>query len=271
MMNVVVIVETFIAFVIAVTLHEASHAAMAALLGDGSPGGAGRLSLNPRRQMAGIGTIVAIALCFGIPAPLGGAAGVLAPASGAPVGLGWGKPVDVDTRRMRVGPDVGVFLVALTGPVFSLIMGLLFSIVLHFVPNYNQLTIFSYRCADDQGALLQTCLGHAQPGWELRIEQFIFLLAATNILIAVLNLIPLYPLDGYHMLFALLPNDPAVRFRNAQGYMELGLLALFFLLPFLLQFVGLEFLNPGYWLGQLSVWLAARIAGPIYPLFVYLL
>lgn len=271
-MNVIVIVETFIAFVIAVTLHEASHAAMAALLGDGSPGGAGRLSLNPRRQMAGIGTIVALTLCFGIPVPLGGGiAGLLAPAGGAPVGLGWGRPVEPDTRRMRVGPDVGVFLIALTGPVFSLIMGLLFSILLHFAPNYNALTFSTYRCVGESGALLQTCLGHAQPGWELRIEQFIFLLAATNILIAVLNLIPLYPLDGYHIVFAMLPNDPAVRFRNAQGYMEISLLALFFLLPVLLQFVGLDFLNPGYWLGQVSVWLAARIAGPIYPLFVYLL
>lgn len=258
-MNVIVIVETFIAFVIAVTLHEASHAAMAALLGDGTPGSAGRLSLNPRRQMAGIGAIVAIALCFGI--PLGG----------QPVGLGWGKPVDVDTRRMRVGPDLGVFLVALTGPVFSLIMGLLFSILLHFVPGYNALTIFTYRCLGGSGSLLQTCLSHAQPIWELRLEQFIFLLAATNILFALLNVIPLYPLDGYHILFALLPNDPAVRFRNAQGYMEFGLLILFFLIPYLLQVVGLEFLNPGYWLGQWSTLLATRVAGPAYPLFVYLL
>ena len=260
-MNVIVIVETFIAFVIAVTLHEASHAAMAALLGDGSPGGAGRLSLNPRRHMAGIGAIVAVSLCFGI--PLGG----------QPVGLGWGKPVEVDTRRMRIGPDMGLLLVALTGPVFSLIMGLLFSILLHFVPGYNDLTIFTYRCLGSAGygSLLQTCLAHAQPAWELRVEQFIFILAVTNILIALLNILPLYPLDGYHILFALLPNDPAVRFRTMQGYMELGLLVLFFLVPYLLQFVGLEFLNPGYWLGQWSTILATRVAGPAYPLFVYLL
>jgi Zn-dependent protease len=209
--------------------------------------------------MASIGTIVAVSLCFGI--PLGG----------APVGLGWGKPVEVDTRRMRVGPDLGVFLVALTGPVFSLIMGLLFSILLHFAPGYNELTIFSYRCFPSAGVTLQTCLGHAQPAWELRLDQFVFLLASTNILIALLNVLPLYPLDGYHMLFALLPNDPAVRYRNAQGYMEFGLLILFFLIPYLLQIVGLEFLNPGFWLGQWSTFLASRIAGPAYPLFVYLL
>lgn len=257
--NTLVIVETFVAFVIAVTLHEAAHAAMAALLGDGSPGGAGRLSVNPRRQMASIGTIVAATLCFGI--PLGG----------APVGLGWGKPVEVDTRRMRVGPDAGVFLVALAGPAFSLIMGLLFSIVLHFLPGYDSLSIFVNRCSVESGSTLQLCLSHAQPIWQLRLEQFLFLLATTNILLALLNLIPLHPLDGYGMLFALLPNGPAVRFRDFQPYMEVALLVIFFLIPYLLSLVRLDALNPGFWLGQWSSALAARIAGGAYLLFVYTL
>lgn len=258
-MNTLVVAETFLAFIIAVTLHESAHAAMAALLGDGSPGGAGRLSLNPRRQMASIGTIVAITLSFGI--PLGG----------APVGLGWGKPVETDTRRMRVGPDTGIFLIALAGPAFSLVMGLLFSIVLHFMPGYGTLSIFADRCSIESGSLLQFCLSHAQPAWQLRIEQFLFLLASTNILLALLNLIPLHPLDGYNMLFALLPNGPAVRFRDFQPYMELLLLVLFFLIPYLLQIVHLDFLNPGYWLGQWSTTLVARVAGAAYPLFVYTL
>jgi Zn-dependent protease len=257
-MNTLVIVETFLAFIIAVTLHEAAHAAMAALLGDGSPGNAGRLSLNPRRHMASIGTIVAITLSFGIPLGIG-----------APVGLGWGKPVEMDTRRMRVGPDAGIFLVALAGPTFSLFMGLLFSIVLHFLPGYNSLSIFVDRCSFESGSMLQVCLSHAQPVWQLRLEQFLFLLAATNILLALVNLIPLHPLDGYNLLFALLPNGPAVRFRDFQPYMEIALLALFFLIPWLLAFVQLGALNPGYWLGQWSAALAARIAGAAYPLFVY--
>ncbi len=256
-MNTLVIAETFFAFIIAVTLHEAAHAATAALLGDGSPGGAGRLSLNPRRQMAAIGTIVAITLSFGI--------------GGLPVGLGWGKPVEMDTRRMRVGPDTGMFLVALAGPAFSLIMGLLFSIVLHFMPHYLALTSYANHCAGDSGATLQFCLSQAQPVWQLRVEQFLFVLAATNILLALINLIPLHPLDGYNMLFALLPNAPAIRFRDFQPYMEFTLLVIFFLIPYLLTFMRLGFLNPGFWFGQWSIALASRVAGSSYPLFVYAL
>lgn len=258
-MNTIVIAETFLAFVIAVTLHEAAHAAMAFLLGDGTPRSEGRLSANPRRQMATIGTIVAITLSFG--------------AGGLPAGLGWGKPVEVDSRKMRVGPDVGIFLVALAGPAFSLVMGLLFSIILHFFPHYIALNDLATRCVSDAGfgSTLQQCLAHAQPVWQLRVEQFLFLLAATNILLALVNLIPLYPLDGYHLLFALLPNDPAVRFRDFRPFMELVLLIVFFLIPYLLAYVHLEFLNPGYWLTSWSVDLASRVAGAAYQIFVYFL
>ncbi len=258
-MNTLVIVETFLAFVIAITLHEAAHAGMAWLLGDGSSWAAGRLSVNPRRQMAAIGSIVAVTLSFGI--PLGG----------LPVGLGWGKPVEVDARRMRVGPDSGVFLVALAGPVFSLLMGFLFAVILRLMPGYQMLAQFAVRCDGATGSLLQACLGHAQPIWQLRLEQFLFILAATNIVLAVVNLIPLHPLDGYNMLFALLPNAPAVRLRDLQPYMEAILLIIFFLVPYLFELIGLSLLNPGYWIGFLAQVITGGIAGPIYPAFVYAL
>ncbi|MGH2505002.1 MAG: site-2 protease family protein [Ktedonobacterales bacterium] len=257
-MNTLVIVETFIAFIIAVTLHEAAHAAMAGLLGDGSSASAGRLSVNPRRQLATVGSIVAMTLSFGI--PLGG----------LPVGLGWGKPVEVYTRRLRVGPDTGVFLVALAGPVFSLLMGILFAVILRFMPGYQELTLFSGRCLG-AGSLLQTCLSHAQPIWQLRLEQFLYVLAASNILLAVANLIPLHPLDAYDMLFAVLPNGPAVRFQDFKPYMELVLLVIFFLIPYLFALMGLDFLNPGYWLGYLAQAATSAITGPAYAQFVYFL
>lgn len=258
-MNTVVVAETFVAFVIAVTLHEAAHAAMALLLGDDSPRAEGRLSVNPRRQMAAIGTIVALTLSFS--------------AGGIPAGLGWGKTVEVDTRRIRVGPDAGIFLVALAGPLFSLLMGLFFGILLHFAPGYVSLNELVGRCTLDSGmgATLQQCLSHAQPIWQLRLEQFIFLLAATNILLAITNLIPLHPLDGYNIVFALLPNDAAVRFRDFRPYMEFCLLILFFVIPFLLELIHLGFLNPGYWLASFAAELASHLSGVAYLQFVYIL
>ncbi|HEV2461850.1 MAG TPA: hypothetical protein VGS80_26130, partial [Ktedonobacterales bacterium] len=121
--NVILFVETFIAFVIAVTLHESAHAAAAAALGDSSPAAAGRLSLAPRRQMAAIGTIVAIVYSFGI----------------CPAGMGWGRPMDVDARRLRVGPNFGLILVALAGPLINLAIGIGIVLALPLIPGYDQL------------------------------------------------------------------------------------------------------------------------------------
>ena len=105
--NVIVVVETFIAFILAVVIHEAAHAATAALLGDTTLAARRRLSLNPRRQLSAIGVIVAIAQSFNLYA-----------------GLGWGKTLEVDARRLRVGPNLGTILVALAGPVVNAIIGI---------------------------------------------------------------------------------------------------------------------------------------------------
>ena len=145
-MNAIVAVEAFIAFVLAITIHEAAHAAMASTLGDSTAASRGRLSLWPPRQMATIGTMVAIILIF----------------SGIPAGLGWGKPVEIDERRMRVGPDLGMALVAISGPLANLALGVVLAIALRFVPNYTALSTAALRCGGE-GGFLQQCLSHAQP------------------------------------------------------------------------------------------------------------
>lgn len=252
-MNIVLIVETFIAFVIAVTLHEAAHTAAAAMLGDRSPVAAGRLSLAPTRQMAAVGTIVAIFYSFS-------AAG----------GLGWGRPITVDAKRLRVGPNFGLILVALAGPLLNLVLGVAIAFGLAFLPGYSELGGRVAVCnpvqggflgpAVHQGIALQNCLSTAQPAYLLRIDQFLFTFAVTNIVIALLNIIPLYPLDGYRVLFALLPAPQAISFRRAEPYMEIILLVIFFLVPWLLGILGIGF-DPG----RILIGLAQSLAGGFAP------
>lgn len=250
--NVILIVETFIAFVIAITLHEAAHAGMATLLGDATPSSEGRLTVAPRTQMAGVGTIVAIVSCFGV----------------FPGGLGWGKPVDIDARRLRIGPNAGSILVALAGPLMNAILGVAVSFGLLLIPGFQRLGVASLRCdnAANGGALnfgvsLQNCLSQAQPWYLVRIEQFLLAFAATNILIALLNIIPLHPLDGYRVLYALLPTRPALRFRDFEPYMELALLVIFFVIPWILSFVHLFTFDPSGLLISASNGIVANIVG----------
>lgn len=228
--NVLIIAEAFLAFVVAITLHEWAHAAMATLLGDSTAVSRGRLSLAPARQMAPIGTMVAIVLSFSLAA-----------------GFGWGRPIEIDARRMRVGANLGTILVALAGPLLNAVLGVVILVGLTFVPSAGALQMAQFHCGGF-GQMLQSCLAAAQPVWALRLEQFAFVFALTNILIALLNILPLHPLDGYHVLFALLPDGPAIRFRGWMPYMETTLLIIFFVVPVLFAFLGVGNVSPAGWL-----------------------
>lgn len=244
--NILLVVETFLAFALAVSIHEAAHAGMAALLGDAAPVGVGRLSLAPRRQMAAIGTIVGIVFSVSL----------------VPGGLGWGRPVDVDARRLRVGPNFGLILVALTGPLANLLIGVLILFGLTLIPGYTSLDPALIHCQGQPvGQALQTCLSvHSQSVPLLRFNQLAYTFAVTNIILALINVIPLHPLDGYRIVFALLPAPQAISFRRLEPYMELGLLVLFFVLPILFGFLRIPF-N----LGQNFIGWAQQIAASIAP------
>lgn len=255
-MNIFLVIETFVAFILAITLHEAAHAAVASALGDGSAEGAGRLSLVPTRQMATIGTIVAIVFSFAI----------------VPAGLGWGRTVDVDARRMRVGPNTGLILVALAGPALNLLLGLIIVVLLTLVPGYSALNSAASHCIFfSTGQQVQACLSTAtaQPGYLLRIEQFAFTFAVTNIVLALINIIPLHPLDGYRVLYALLPSPQAIGFRRFEPYMELILLVIFFVVPYVFAFLAISF-SPGDILINWALQILSNISPNIRLFYLFL-
>ena len=245
--NVVLIVETVIAFIIAVTLHEWGHALAAAALGDKQAISEGRLSLAPTRQMAPIGTLVAVVLSFSY------------------AGIGWGRPVRFDSMRLRVGPNVGTILIALAGPLLNLLIGLGLAAGLVYVPGFAALTNtnLATRCAvlGNYGQSMEHCLAGAQSAGMLRLEQFIIVLAVTNIGLAMVNVLPLYPLDAYKIVFALLPSPQAIKFRSWEPYMEAIVLGIFFVIPILLGFIGIAF-TPGTFILNLAYRVVVSVAGP---------
>lgn len=94
-------------FVVAIAVHEFSHALVARLLGDRTAQQAGRLTLNPLRHLDPFGSLLI----------------VLTVASGAP-GIGWGKPVPVNPRALRYG-RAGMALVSGAGPFSNLVLATL--------------------------------------------------------------------------------------------------------------------------------------------------
>jgi Zn-dependent protease len=217
-------------FLLAIVLHEFGHALMASWLGDPTPRAEGRQTLSLSSHIDPVGLLLCIILAF-------------QPASAIPIGLGWGKPVKPDPWKMRTGANSGVLIVALAGPVFNLLIGLLAAGILHFVTVPFMLS---------------------NP-YTFRVLQLLTVFASVNICIAIFNIIPLYPLDGYQVLYTLLPSKQAVQFaRWAAPYGPFIILAFFFFVPFLARLSGVDnfpLFRLAYYIWLGSVNLIALVAG----------
>ena len=118
------------------------------------------------------------------------------------VGIGWGKPVPVNVAALRPG-RAGMAFVAGAGPVANVVVALVLAL--------------AYRAFDLTGA------GGA-------VLQLIYEATVVNLLLAILNLIPIPPLDGFAVLTALVPPRWEYSIRRYQGY-GVVLLLLLLILP----------------------------------------
>ncbi|HEV2662822.1 MAG TPA: site-2 protease family protein [Ktedonobacteraceae bacterium] len=226
--NVLLALMIIVSFLVAIPLHEFGHALMARWLGDQSV--MDRQTLSLRSHIDPVGVLMCVILAF---------QPVLAP----PVGLGWGNPVKPDPWKMRVGPNAGVFIVALAGPLFSLLIGLATAGIAHFAAPFLVGNVFI-----------------------VRVLQLLIVFASVNVALALFNLIPLYPLDGYQIVYTLLPSKQAMQFAKSAPYGMFAILALFFLLPFLANLAGvgnfpLFRLSYYIWLGAMN--LISLVIGPL--------
>ncbi len=138
-------------------------------------------------------------------------------------------------------------MVALAGPLLNLIVGVAIAVGLRYVPGYTQLgaatDLGTGKCTvlENSGQTLEHCLRLVQPAGVLRLEQFAIVLALTSIVVALVNVLPLYPLDAYKVVFAFLPSPQAVTYRRWEPYMEAIVLVIFFVLPYVLGLLGIGF------------------------------
>lgn len=153
------------------SFHEFAHARIAYALGDDTAKLAGRLTLNPLRHLDPIG-----ALCF-----------IFAR-------IGWAKPVPVNPARFTKIKDTkkGMVLVSLAGPVSNLII----SFAAYFL---YQLLIFGVAHAN----LIRGSMSAQAVKLLLTILTMFYI---SNIYLAIFNLLPVPPLDGYKIFGALLPS-----------------------------------------------------------------
>ncbi len=197
------IVIQLLAFAFALSVHESAHGWVADRLGDPTARWLGRITLNPIRHIDPIGTVLFPLMLAVVGAPI----------------IGWAKPVPFVTRNLR-NPRRDPALVGLAGPASNLAFAIAVTAVLLVVKG----TMPSFRplltAMLENGALGAT--GIAAP-----LVYLLFSLATINLVLAVFNLIPIPPLDGSHVVGALLPPQLHWRWVQVGRY---GFLLLFALL-----------------------------------------
>ncbi|MDP7537098.1 MAG: site-2 protease family protein [Methylococcales bacterium] len=181
------IVVWILPVIFAITVHEVAHGWVAKKRGDTTASMLGRLTLNPIKHIDWIGTIL-------VPVVL-----VL---SSTGFIFGWAKPVPVNDNNLR-HPRVDMALVAIAGPIANLLMALIWAGIARIGVSVELETI----------SLPLIYMGIAG--------------ISINLVLALINLIPIPPLDGSRVLACLLPPKWAWHF-NRIG--SLGLIVLLVLL-----------------------------------------
>jgi Zn-dependent protease len=207
-MDVTHLVQTFVLYAVpvlfAITLHEAAHGFVARHFGDMTAYAQGRVSLNPIRHVDLIGTIIV---------PL-----VILVVSWGTFLFGWAKPVPVNYSALRK-PREHMAWVAAAGPAANLAMAIFWAIVLRIgVAASGRAEAWSEVASRfGTGGLVQAVLMHGSGGAEFLIGVGAAGVAV-NLILMLLNLLPIPPLDGGRIVTSLLPRRAASRFAKIEPW-----------------------------------------------------
>jgi Zn-dependent protease len=164
----------------AITVHEVAHGFVASRLGDRTAQMMGRLTLNPLKHIDPVGTVLVPLAMLLLPG------GIL---------FGWAKPVPIGYRNLG-NPKRDMAIVAAAGPLSNLLMAVGWALLLRLSVE-----------------LLHTLPWAAQP---------LFFMAqagiAINLILMILNLVPVPPLDGGRVLTGLLPARQAAALGAIEPY-----------------------------------------------------
>jgi Zn-dependent protease len=172
--------------IFAITVHEVAHGWVAKKKGDNTAFMLGRLTLNPIKHIDLLGTIVIPGLLL---------------ISGTGMIFGWAKPVPVDSRHFK-NPRKDMALVAIAGPVSNILMAIGWALLIRL----------AIIIESDFVTLPLIYTGIAG--------------ISINLILALINLIPIPPLDGSRVLSAFLPSKWAWRYNQIERYGFIILMAL---------------------------------------------
>lgn len=168
---------TIPAVLIAITFHEFAHAFAAYKLGDDTAKNQGRLNLNPLSHIDIVGFIMLLT-----------------------IGIGWGKPVQVDSRNFNKNMTVtkAEAIVSIAGPIMNFIVAIVFAVL------YGAVMKFGWLSSLDIEASYYIFIA-------------IYYTIMLNLGLGIFNLIPLPPLDGSKVLKYFLPTNARMWFEEKEN------------------------------------------------------
>lgn len=166
-------------FLLAITVHEFTHGYVAYRFGDPTAKMAGRLTFNPLSHLDPIGTLALVLTQM----------------------IGWAKPVPINPRYLS-NPRSDMLWISLGGPAANLLTAVLLAVALqtldHFAGHSLMRSSFDY--------LMKPLL------------LIIYFGIQINIVLAIFNLIPVPPLDGFSVLTGILPRSYAYQLERLEPY-----------------------------------------------------
>jgi len=184
--------------IFAIVLHEVAHGWVANRLGDHTARDMGRLTLNPLSHVDLFGTVLMPLLLFW--------------ATDGRMVFGYAKPVPINPYNFK-DPKKGMALSSLAGPGINLVMAIFFAVLLRLVlPAVAQIS--------------------PRDAWNWFGPPLILMCQSgviINVVLGVLNMVPIPPLDGSRVVYWLLPDKQAALYYQLERY---GLVILMLLLAF---------------------------------------
>ncbi len=125
-------------------------------------------------------------------------------------GIGWAKPVPINPSRFtrRITIKKGLMLTSLAGPAANIVLAAIASIL-------HALTVLAIYSLGESNVMNM-------------LEELFYFLYFANTALAVFNLLPIPPLDGYKIFGAVLPNELYYRVMRFERY--IGMIFLFLVL-----------------------------------------